>query len=448
MSRSPNGAFRGSAPPAAGQHQMRTSNDGAIEFVPRRRHASPMVHVGTLAPAGAPSPARSQEARRRGHRAGRRVVARLGVGDGRDRDGVIVLALDLTGDSVVLRLAVVALLVAASLREANRLRDRNRQIQVERAARACLVETEAWQTSLIERQPAAVFVDRYRRADGAFLESVYMSPQMDKLTGYPIETFREDGEAWPMMVHPGDRERFRAFDIPGYLSGDTFEEEYRIVRPDGRIIWVHEEAHVFESSDPDSIMCNGFLVDVTDRKELEQQLNQLAFHDPLTGLANRALFGDRLDHAFARSARSGLYPAVLYLDLDDLNGINDSLGHSAGDRLLQVVGDRLRAAVRPTDCVARLGGDEFAILIEDVSGPSVGIAAAERLLDLLRKPIEIYGEERVALASIGIAVAGPTTASPDGLLRDADAAMYRAKASGRNRWVLFEPEADIPVLAA
>ena len=159
------------------------------------------------------------------------------------------------------------------------------------------------------------------------------------------------------------------------------------------------------------------------------------------------MFGDRLDHAFAGSARTGLYPAVLYLDLDDLKEINDSLGHGGGDRLLQVVGERLRAAVRPTDCVARLGGDEFAILLEDVSGPSVAIAAADRLLELLRQPIELEGQQRIALASIGIAVAGATTTSPDGLLRDADAAMYRAKASGRNRWVLFEPEARTEAIA-
>jgi diguanylate cyclase (GGDEF)-like protein/PAS domain S-box-containing protein len=405
-----------------------------------------MDHLGTLASAGAPP-----------HPLGRgldaAVVKRVAVVWGGSAlpivvtaTGVIVLALDLAGGSVGLRLAVVAIVLAASLAEATRLRDRNRLIENERVATERLVETEAWRRMLIERLPAAVYLDRYRRADGAFLESVYMSPQMEELTGYPIDSFLVDAEVWPMMVHPDDRERFRAFDIPGYLGGEAFEEEYRIVRADGRIVWVREEAYVFEST-PGTILCHGFLVDITDRKELEQQLNLLAFHDPLTGLANRALFGDRLDHAFAGSARTGLYPAVLYLDLDDFKEVNDSLGHSGGDRLLQVVGERLRAAVRPTDCVARLGGDEFAILLEDVSGPSVAIAAADRLLELLRRPIELEGQERIALASVGIAVAGAATASPDGLLRDADAAMYRAKASGRNRWVLFEPAARTEAVA-
>jgi diguanylate cyclase (GGDEF)-like protein/PAS domain S-box-containing protein len=405
-----------------------------------------MDHLGTLASAGAPP-----------HPLGRGldavVVKRVAVVWGGSAlpivvtaTGVIVLALDLAGGSVGLRLAVVAIVLAASLAEATRLRDRNSLIENERVATERLVETEAWRRMLIERLPAAVYLDRYRRADGAFLESVYMSPQMEELTGYPIDSFLVDAEVWPMMVHPDDRERFRAFDIPGYLGGEAFEEEYRIVRADGRIVWVREEAYVFEST-PGTILCHGFLVDITDRKELEQQLNLLAFHDPLTGLANRALFGDRLDHAFAGSARTGLYPAVLYLDLDDFKEVNDSLGHSGGDRLLQVVGERLRAAVRPTDCVARLGGDEFAILLEDVSGPSVAIAAADRLLELLRRPIELEGQERIALASVGIAVAGAATASPDGLLRDADAAMYRAKASGRNRWVLFEPAARTEAVA-
>jgi diguanylate cyclase (GGDEF)-like protein/PAS domain S-box-containing protein len=406
-----------------------------------------MDHHGTVAPAGARPrpPARGVEFALDSRVASSRSWFIWPIAA--TATGVTVLVLGVTVMPLILRLAVGGLVVAVSLRQAYRFRERNRLVESERSAAARMVETEAWRRLVIERLPAAVYVDRYRRADGGFLESVYMSPRMEELTGYPIDSFRVDAELWPMMVHPDDRERFRAFDIPGYLSGDTFEEEYRIVRADGRVLWVREEAHVFESTDPDTILCHGFVVDITDRKELEQQLNQLAFHDPLTGLANRALFGDRLEHAFAGSARSGLYPGVLFLDLDDLKEINDNLGHGAGDRLLQVVGERLRAAVRPTDCVARLGGDEFAVLLEDVSGPTVAIAAADRLLDLLRKPVEIDGHQRIALASIGIAVAGAHSVSPDGLLRDADAAMYRAKASGRNRWVLFEPEIRADALA-
>ena len=205
-----------------------------------------MDHLGTLAPAGAlPHPL--------GRRLDAAVVKAVAVVWGGSAlpivvttTGVIVLALDLGGTSVGLRLAVVASVLAASLVEATRLRDRNRLIESERVATERLVETEAWRRMLIERLPAAVYLDRYRRADGAFLESVYMSPQMEVLTGYPIDAFRVDAELWPMMVHPDDRARFRAFDIPGYLGGDAFEEEYRIVRPDGRIVWVREEAYVFE----------------------------------------------------------------------------------------------------------------------------------------------------------------------------------------------------------
>jgi PAS domain-containing protein len=174
-----------------------------------------MDHLGTLAPAGAPP-----------HLLGRRleaaVVKRVAVVWGGSAlpivvtaTGVIVLALDLAGGSVGLRLAVVAIVLAASLAEATRLRDRNRLIESERVATDRLVETEAWRRMLIERLPAAVYLDRYRRADGAFLESAYMSPQMEELTGYPIDSFLVDAELWPMMVHPDDRERFRAFDIPG-----------------------------------------------------------------------------------------------------------------------------------------------------------------------------------------------------------------------------------------
>ena len=145
--------------------------------------------------------------------------------------------------------------------------------------------------------------------------------------------------------------------------------------------------------------------------------------------------------------REGPRPVVLFIDLDEFKTVNDSLGHGAGDRLLQVVGGRLRAAVRPSDCVARLGGDEFAVLLEDAVSADAAIATANRLLEVLRAPTDIEGRQVIGRGSIGIAVAGATSASPDDLLRDADAAMYKAKESGRDSWVLFEPAMHTAALA-
>ena len=133
--------------------------------------------------------------------------------------------------------------------------------------------------------------------------------------------------------------------------------------------------------------------DISDRKRLEQQLRHQAFHDVLTGLPNRALFQDRLEHALARIARSERLLAVLLLDSDGFKTINDSLGHAAGDELLGVVAERLRAAVRPGDTVARLGGDEFVVLLEDAADPGEAVAVAERLLATLAEPLVLPGRD-------------------------------------------------------
>jgi diguanylate cyclase (GGDEF)-like protein len=159
------------------------------------------------------------------------------------------------------------------------------------------------------------------------------------------------------------------------------------------------------------------------------------FHDPLTGLANRALFIDRAKHALARVERTGLPVGVLVIDLDEFHAINDSIGHRLGDALLSEVGARLSGELRPTDTLARLGSDEFAVLLEDIHGREDAAQAAERLLEALTTPFDL-GDRRVFLtASIGVAAG---VGDPETLLRNADLAMYRAKAQGRGRCVIFE----------
>jgi diguanylate cyclase (GGDEF)-like protein len=184
----------------------------------------------------------------------------------------------------------------------------------------------------------------------------------------------------------------------------------------------------------------------SERQALEAQLIHQAFHDPLTGLANRALFVDRVAHALARCARSGNTLAVLFLDLDNFKTVNDSLGHAAGDTLLVAAAVRLVACVRTSDTVARLGGDEFAMLIEDATEDMSATVAAERITTALREPFAIEGKEVFVTASVGIAVSGgdgmqATTvndANATDLLRNADMAMYTAKAAGKSRYETFE----------
>jgi diguanylate cyclase (GGDEF)-like protein len=188
--------------------------------------------------------------------------------------------------------------------------------------------------------------------------------------------------------------------------------------------------------------------DVTAQKELEEQLQHNAFHDALTGLANRALFTDRLEHALARTDRAGTV-GVLFVDLDDFKAVNDGAGHAAGDTLLLAVADRLRQVLRPEDTVARLGGDEFAVLLEDASGGSAR-TAAERLVAALAEPFadpagEAGGSVRVT-ASVGIATGRPGRHQAAELVRHADVAMYAAKEAGKGRAAVFTPDMDSAII--
>ena len=179
--------------------------------------------------------------------------------------------------------------------------------------------------------------------------------------------------------------------------------------------------------------------DISERKALEQQLRQLAFHDPLTLLANRTLFKDRVQHALSLAQRTHAPVAVLFLDLDNFKTINDSLGHDAGDRLLQAVAQRIVKMTRVSDTVARLGGDEFAVLLERVGQPSEAERVAESLIETLGVPFTLSGMEARVSASIGVAFA-VSAAGTESLLANADIAMYHAKAAGKNRYAVFEPE--------
>jgi diguanylate cyclase len=182
--------------------------------------------------------------------------------------------------------------------------------------------------------------------------------------------------------------------------------------------------------------------DVTERKSLEEQLRDQAFHDPLTGLPNRVLFMDRLGHALALAHRRGTKVAVLFTDLDTFKVINDSLGHNAGDQLLRAVAERLNDCVRPEDTAARLGGDEFTILVEGVAGGDDVALIAERSAEILQPPIALEEQEVFATVSTGIALNSTAQEQPADLLRYADLAMYRAKHRGKARYEVFEPSMD------
>ena len=217
----------------------------------------------------------------------------------------------------------------------------------------------------------------------------------------------------------------------------THQTEKRYVRADGDIVWVDLSVSVVRDRDGKPLHLISQMQDVTARKDAEHELAQRALHDPLTGLPNRLLFGDRVQVALTRIERSGAPLSVFFIDLDRFKLVNDSLGHAVGDQMLMQIAARLREVVRPSDTVSRFGGDEFTVLCENTDEHAAA-AVGERILETLNAPVEIDGHELFANASIGIAVSRDHRVNAEAMLRDSDLAMYRAKDQGGARLALFD----------
>lgn len=242
------------------------------------------------------------------------------------------------------------------------------------------------------------------------------------------------------MVHPDDREILkRAYD-EAFERRSTCRVDHRVVHPDGTIIWLQLQADVDVDADGLPLRALGTTVDITERKNAEQQLGYLAHYDPLTGLANRAHAVSRLQNVLRAARRGQSCPALIFLDLDHFKTVNDSLGHDVGDQLLVQVAQRLKEATRENDCVARMGGDEFVIVMSDAKVPSAAETVARRVLSVLEQPIRLAGRELFATCSIGIAFVPPEGIDVEALLSRADMAMYCAKRAGRNRFSIYEDE--------
>jgi diguanylate cyclase (GGDEF)-like protein/PAS domain S-box-containing protein len=299
-----------------------------------------------------------------------------------------------------------------------------------------LRETERRYRSLVERMPAAVYIQEIGSPDSA----MYMSPTIETLTGYSPEECKDPDLRW-RMVHPDDRERMRSENERTCEPGEVITTEYRLLRRDGRTVWVRNESVLFEDANR-SRYWQGFIIDVTERKQMEEQLKHQALHDPLTGLPNRTLFLERLKEALARTHRRDDLAAVLFLDLDNFKVINDSLRHEIGDQLLVAVGKRLHGCLRPGIIVGRLGGDEFTVLLEGISAASGAEKVAKRIIRALSAPFSIGGHLIYVTASIGIALSDAAGGAAGDLLRAADIALYRAKDGAKARYKVFDQSKD------
>ena len=240
-------------------------------------------------------------------------------------------------------------------------------------------------------------------------------------------------------VTPEDEQPADEAALKGLVNGRiaVHQREKRYQRADGRIIWISLSVSLVRDDQGHPLHLISQMQDITDRKAAEDELAERALHDPLTGLPNRTLFLDRVQVALARLDRTRQPVAVFFIDLDGFKLVNDSLGHAVGDRMLIDVAHRFRTALRPSDTVSRFGGDEFTVLSENVDERAAS-AVAERIAASLSEPFTAGGRELYASASIGVTITRDHRVEPDTLLRDADAAMYRAKEDGRGRFVIFD----------
>jgi diguanylate cyclase (GGDEF)-like protein/PAS domain S-box-containing protein len=264
---------------------------------------------------------------------------------------------------------------------------------------------------------------------------------VEAMFGYSPEELGDDAAWWEERIHPEDRERVLANTEAALRSGgETWTEEYRFRHADGSYVTVVDRAYLVRDAEDRPVRMLGSIMDVTERKRAEEQLQHQALHDPLTDLPNRHLLLDRLCHALARTERrGGSGVAVLFIDLDGFKVVNDSLGHEIGDRLLVEVAKRLKGCLRPEDTLARFAGDEFIVLLEEVEGADDALRVTQRITEGFLRPFVLDERELVLRFSIGVALGEAHTKSPEELLRDADTAMYRAKQDAVD-YRMFDPQ--------
>jgi diguanylate cyclase (GGDEF)-like protein/PAS domain S-box-containing protein len=304
-----------------------------------------------------------------------------------------------------------------------------RDITERKRAEQALQESESKFRTLAETSPAATFIVRGTRL-------VYVNPAAEAMTGRSREELL--AMSFWEVIHPDIRQtvtergmaRQRGEHVPSRY-------EHKILTKNGEECWVDLAAASVEFEGRPAMLGTAF--DITERKRAEETIRHLAYHDALTDLPNRTLFQDRLTVALAQARRKGRMVAVLFLDLDQFKVVNDTVGHAEGDRLLRQVAERLAGLVREGDTVGRVGGDEFVLLLSETTQVEDAVEVAERILEGLRQPWTLQGQEFRVTTSIGVAMYPGDGEDAESLLRNADTAMYRAKEHGRDNYQLYTP---------
>jgi diguanylate cyclase (GGDEF)-like protein/PAS domain S-box-containing protein len=291
---------------------------------------------------------------------------------------------------------------------------------------------------LVEQLPAIIYLDPVDENQA----SLYVSPKVEEILGVSPERWLTDLGWWRGHVHPQDEPTVWSTYVEHRTSGEPLSHEYRMIRDDGRVVWIREEAALLPGEEGKPRLVQGVMYDITQQRQAEEDLAYASQHDSLTGLPNREMFETLLELALARARRGELAVAVLCVDLDNFKLVNESLGHGAGDDLIRELAERIKDATRETDLVARQGGDEFLVLLADIEGGAriagsdmdnailTAEAVVTRIQDAFESPFEIAGSEVFVTASIGISLFPTAASDAPSLLRLADSAMHRSKKAG------------------